>query len=131
MKRTLILFTALSVTACQVPSFSMGLPVTPPAPLAATTVDDSALSAAWKAFDIALDGIGMLIDAKIIKPGSPKALRVADGVDAVTAALTSAETAAAAASKPGNYATAFAQYKQALAEAKIAIVNLRAALKGS
>lgn len=121
MKRILPLIAALSLTACQLPAFSLGTPVSP-APLAQTVVDDKALQAAWQSFDLALDGINLLIDQGYIKPHTPKALAVANGIDKVTRFLTAAESAAAAGSTK--------DYGVALAEAKGAIVQLRAALKG-
>ncbi len=121
MKRLLLaLGVVLSLNACALPSFSLGAPA--PAPLAQTTIDDTALSAAWKAFDVALDAINLAIDAGAIKVGSPKAIKIADAIDRVTAALTAAEAAAAAASTTS--------YKTALIEARTALGALRAALKG-
>lgn len=122
MKRLLILLSALSLGACQLPNIAIGDGASP-APLAQTTIDDKALSVAWKSFDIALDGINMLIDAKQIVIGSPKAIKVADGVDKVTGFLTAAESAAAAGSSK--------DYLTALANAQGAITQLRAALKGN
>ena len=120
MKLLMVMGTALSLGACA--ALPTSIPVAAPAPLAQTVIDDSALDVAWKSFDAALDGINLLIDAKLIKAGSPKANKIADGVDRVTAALTAAESAAAAGSTTS--------YKVALAEAKSAILYLRAALKG-
>lgn len=122
MKRFVTILAALSIGACQIPAISIGGPEAP-APLAQTTIDDTALMTAWKSFDIALDAINMLIDAKQITIGSPKAVKVADGIDRVTAFLTAAESAAAAGSTK--------DYMVALANAKGAITDLRAALKGS
>ena len=113
---------ALSLTACQLPDISIGSGLQSPAPLAQTTIDDKALSVAWKSFDIALDGINMMIDAKLIVIGSPKANKIADGIDKVTGFLTAAESAAAAGSSK--------DYLTALANAQGAITQLRAALKG-
>ncbi len=122
MNRALILLGALSLTACQLPAISIGSP-TAPAPLAQTVVDDKALQLAWASFDVALDGINILIDAKVIKPGTPKAIAVADGIDKVTGFLTAAESAAAAGSAR--------DYGAALANVRGAIAQLRAALKGN
>ena len=124
MKRILILLGALTLTACQLPDISIGSGLgQSPAPLAQTVVDDKALSLAWSSFDVALDGINMLADTGYLKPGTPKAIKVADGIDKVTAFLTAAESAAAAGSAK--------DYNVALANAKGAIVQLRAALKGN
>jgi hypothetical protein len=122
MKRVLITCLAvLSLSACTLPNISLGTG-TSPAPLAQTVIDDKALSAAWKSFDVALDAINMLVDHKVIAPGTPKARAVADGIDKVTGFLTAAESAAAAGSAT--------DYKVALANASAAIAELRAALKG-
>ncbi len=120
MKRIFILLGALTLGACQLPAFSVAQA---PAPLAQTVVDDKALQAAWSSFDLALDGINTLIDTNYIKPGTPKAIAVADGIDKVTAILTAAESAAAAGSTK--------DYNIALAQVRGAITQLRAALKGN
>jgi hypothetical protein len=120
MKRfVLSAMAALSLNACTLPSFSLG---TAPAPLAQTTLDETALSTAWKSFDVALDAINLAIDARAITPGSPKANRIADAIDKVTKFLTAAESAAAAGSTT--------DYKVALANASAAITEMRSALKG-
>lgn len=122
MKRLLALAAALSLSACTLPQMSIGGAPQSPAPLAQTTIDDTALMAAWKSFDVALDAINLLIDAKVIKVGSPKAVKIADDIDKVTGFLTAAEAAAAAGSST--------DYLVALANVKGAITELRAALKG-
>lgn len=123
MKRFLLAATAaLSLSACALPSFSMGTAAQSPAPLAQTTIDDTALSTAWKSFDVALDAINLAIDAHAITPGSAKAVSIANAVDKVTKFLTAAESAAAAGSAT--------DYKVALANASAAITEMRSALKG-
>lgn len=131
MKRFLIALLAVAISACTVPNFSMGLPATPPAPLAQTAVDDKALETAWRSFDVALDAIDLWKAAKPSIKGTPKAIAIADGIDAVTAALTAAEGFADAASNPVDYPTALVKYRKALADAKDAMAQLRAALKGN
>ena len=120
MKRIVILLGALTLGACQLPA-TFG--TVSPAPLAQTAIDDKALQAAWASFDLALDGINTLIDTNFIKPGTPKAVKVANGIDKVTAILTAAESAAAAGSSK--------DYLVALSQVRGAITELRAALKGS
>lgn len=123
MKRHLIYGLFLLTAACQLPSFSMGTaPLQSPAPLAQTTIDDTALSTAWKSFDVALDAINLAIDAGVIAPRSAKANAIADAIDKVTKFLTAAESAAAAGSAT--------DYKVALANASAAITEMRSALKG-
>lgn len=121
MKLIAPLCIALSLSACTLPSFSFGTPEAP-APLAQTTIDDKALMAAWKSFDLALDAINILIDQKIIVPGTPRAVKIADAIDKTTKFLTAAESAAAAGSTT--------DYKVALANASGAITELRFALRG-
>ncbi len=116
---------SLALSACA-PGLLAGLggPVAP-APLAATTIDDRGLEIAWKAFDLALDGINVLGDFGIIKPGTPEGRAVAKGIRAVNTALATAERAASGLSTT-NYA-------QALEDANTALQGLRdtvTALKG-
>lgn len=120
MKRIIIAL-SLMLSACQLPSFSLGTPVSP-APLAKTAIDDKALMAAWKSFDVALDAINLAIDAKVIVPGTPRAVKIADAIDRVTAALSAAESAAAAGSAT--------DYLTAINHARAALDQLRFALKG-
>ena len=127
MKRFLPLLAALSLTACQLPDISIGSGMIPqaPAPLAKVTFDDSALSTAWKSHDALQDAINLYLDVKPKVIGTPAAKRMADANDAITAALTAAESAAAAGSTT--------DYLKALAQAKDAINQVRAAfslLKG-
>src|SRR4051812_24063115 len=89
-----------------------------PAPLAKTTIDETALDAAWRGFDLALDAINLLPDS-VTEPGQPRGKAIAGGIRTVLAALTAAENFAAA----GNSK----DYLQALAEAKAGIANIRLA----
>lgn len=123
MKRTLLLAAALlSLTACDA-ARQFDLP-TSPAPLAATTVDDSWLQTAWKSHDALQDALNLYMDAKPSFIGTPAAKRVADINDAITAALTAAETAAAAGSE-ADYLKALAKAKQSLTEMRGALAALR------
>lgn len=120
MKRLILIAAALSLPACALPSFSLG---TAPTPLASTVVDDKALDAAWRSFDIALDALDLWMDAKPSVIGTPKAIKIADGIDKVTTLLTAAEKAASAGSTK--------DYAEALTDAKAALVELRVAMKGN
>ena len=120
--RLLAALAALSLAACQLPAVSTQAP----APLAQTTIDDKALDVAWKSLDAALDGINLALDLKPSLIGTPAAKRVADGIDAVTAALTAAEHAAAAGSTT-DYAKALAEAKSAYAELRLALQALKGA----
>lgn len=120
MKRFILILAAVaSLSACTTPG-GLSVPAAP-APLAGTTADDTALEAAWRSFDVALDALNVLADTGVIKPGSPTAKRIAAGVRKVNGALQAAEHFAAAGST--------ASYKTALEEAKAAFLDMRAALK--
>lgn len=117
MKRmmSLLACAALLLSACT----PLGRPQTAPAPLAGTTIDDSALFTAWKAFDIVLDAVNMAGDAGWIVPGSPKGKTVAAAILKVNAALGAAERFAAAGSTT-DYLIALAQAKEGLTELRVA-----------
>jgi len=129
MRRLFLIASALSLSlsGCMVPSLGgllgSGATVNAPAPLAATVIDDKALEAAWRSFDVALDAIDLWKAAKPSVKGTPQAIRIANGIDKVSGLLNAAERAAAAGSTT-SYATA-------LVEAKAALDELRAALKGN
>lgn len=120
MKR-LILGLLVILSACS--TMPASIPVEAPAPLAKTVIDDTALSAAWKSFDVALDAIALLREREIIKVGSPRALAIASGIDRALAALQAAEHAAAAGSTTS--------YLTALSEARLAFTDIRIAIKGN
>jgi hypothetical protein len=117
--KKLILAALLSLTACTGQLASVLDP--PSAPLARTVIDDRALETAWKGLDASLDAINLVLDLKPSLIGTPAAHRVADAIDAVTLALTAAESAAAA-GEATDYATA-------LAKSKAAFVEMRSALQ--
>lgn len=121
MKRLFLAVAALSLGACQMPAIGVA-----PAPLAATTIDDSALLTAWKAHAALQDALNLYMDAKPSVIGTPGAKRVADINDAITAALSAAESAAAAGSST-DYLVALAKAKEALGQMRTAL----SALKGS
>ena len=102
MKKLLIACcAALALSGCA-PGLLAGLGGQPPAPLAATTIDDRALEKGWQAFDLALDAINLLGDFGIIKPGTPTGKAVASGIRATNSAFATAERAAAAGSARGT-----------------------------
>lgn len=92
-----------------------------PAPLAKTTIDDTALETADKGFDVAIDAITMLTDLGKIVPGTPKAKAIAAAIRKVDSAL----TVAAAFAEAGHETS----YLQALAQAQAGITELRVLLK--
>lgn len=114
---------ALALSGCTLPAVTAGQA---PAPLAATTIDDSALETAWKAHDALQDALNLYMDAKPAFIGTPAAKRIADINDAITAGLSAAEAGAAAGSTT-NYLTGLAKAKEALAQMR----NALSALKGS
>lgn len=127
MKRMILMATAaLSLSACAIP----GLPtlanvgVEAPAPLEATTIDDKWLELAWKSHDALQDSLNLAMDLKPSLIGSPGMKRAADINDAITSALTAAESAAAAGSEK-DYLVAIAQAKQAITEMRGAIQALK------
>ncbi len=117
----LLLVGCLLLASCKVPA-GVGLE-TAPAPLARTVVDDTALRATWQAFDIALDGIKLMREQNLIVVGSPKALKIADGIERVIAGLEAAEHAVAAGSTTS--------YLTAMTEIRLAVTELRTAVKGN
>ena len=126
MKKLLIACcAALALSGCA-PGLLAGLGGQPPAPLAATTIDDRALEKGWQAFDLALDAIDLLGDFGIIKPGTPTGKAVATGIRATNSAFATAERAAAAGSAR-DYATALAEIDATLKGLRATV----AAIKGS
>lgn len=110
---------ALALAGCGVPAFTAAAP----APLAATTVDDTGLETAWRAFDVALDSINLLGDLGVIVPGSPKGRAVAASIRTVNRSLAAAERFAAAGSQT--------DYALALRDAMAGMDELRTAMKGN
>jgi hypothetical protein len=109
---------ALSLCSCGPMLTAMGGPA--PAPLTRTTIDDTALMTAWRAFDVALDAINIMTDRGLIVPGTPKARRIATAIRTVNRALATAERFAAAGSAT--------DYGTALREATAGMNEIRSAL---
>ena len=110
---------SLLVGGCTIPGVGF---TEAPAPLQKTVIDDVALKALWQTFDVALDGINLLRTNGVLVAGTPRALRVADAIDAASLSLQAAEHAAKAGST--------LSYGKALGEALAAMADLRMALKG-
>jgi hypothetical protein len=83
-------------------------------------ISTSNLDTAWRAYDAAIDAVNLLLDAKVITPGSAKANAIADANDAVLKAFQTAEHAKALCDATS--------YTSALDSAKASVVDLRAAL---
>lgn len=123
MKPLLIPLAALALSGCGPMLSAMGGVPAAPAPLARSTIDDTALETAWKTFDLALDALNLLGDQGVIVPGTPKGRAVATGIRTVNRALAAAERFAAAGSTT--------EYLTALREAEAGINDLRAAIGGT
>lgn len=117
MNKFLICVMPLTINACAIPA---GIETTSPAPLAATVVDDRALKTAWLSFEVAVDSISLLRKSGAIVAGSAKAIRVANSIDRITAALTACEHLAKAGSAT-NYAVALGEAQSAIAELRVVL----------
>lgn len=122
MKRLLLALGCLSLVACVPAGASVGGVSTIPGVSqtcgAITNLD--AFDTALKAYDVATDAVNLLIDFKVIKPGSPTALSIASANDKVLAAFSAAEHARLACNSDG--------YLAALNQARAAIADIRAVL---
>jgi len=113
---------ALLLTGCTPATTSTGVGSTVPGvSVVCNALSDTAkFDTALKAYDAATDAINLLIDVKVIKPGSPSALKIAAANDAALAGFAAAEHARAACNS--------ADYLSALANVGAAIADIRAAL---
>ncbi|MEA3041025.1 MAG: hypothetical protein QOC65_514 [Sphingomonadales bacterium] len=118
MRRILSAFAALSLVACQ-PGVDTGLNSASTVETA-TTRAGQALVVAWRAFDATLTAVEALRDAGVLRPGTPRAIRVADMIDSARSALDAATEAA----RIGNNAN----FAQALQRAQQAFSAIRTAL---
>jgi hypothetical protein len=80
---------ALSLSACAGFATDPG-PITSPAPLTQTAVDEQALTAAYASFDVLLTAIDGLRDVGVLVPCSPKALKVKDLIEKAQRGLNAA-----------------------------------------
>lgn len=109
---------ALSLISCQPTSITQ-----PPAPLNSTTIDEKTLIVALQTFDTTLTAVDRLIAAGVIKPGSPRALQIAEAIHKAKVAF----QAASAAQRAGS-AT---DYLSALTNAQVAMASINVLVKGS
>src|SRR3546814_5724151 len=112
---------ALALAACTPATVATGGPAPPgtsapvDAPpgklalLAGTHVDDEAIRTATATMRATVSVSAALRAVGIVKPGTPRALAIADGLDAVRRWI----NAATEAQQPGEQATAFAAFQQA------------------
>lgn len=113
MNKLLIAVAALSLTSCGV---SQGLDnlVSSPAPCSVSVVDERALVLGLQTFDTVLTAVDKLITAKVIVPGSPRAVQIADVIRDAKLAFQSA-SAAQRACNTTSYLTALGQAQTAVA----------------
>lgn len=95
---------------------------TAPAPLAATAIDEKGLILALQTFDTVLTAVDKLIAARVIVPGSARAIAIADTIAKAKVAF----QAASAAQRAGNTAS----YITAITQAKAAVANINVLVKG-
>jgi hypothetical protein len=94
-----------------------------PAPLATTTIDEKTLILSLQTFDTVLTAVDKLVAAGVIKPGSPRALQIANAIQTAKTAY----QAASAAQRVGNSSSYFA----ALLQAQGALAQINLLVKGS
>jgi hypothetical protein len=119
MKKILVALSALSLVACA-PGTSI---LSAPAPLAQTAMDEKALIVALQTFDVVLTAVDRLVAAGVIKPGSPRAIQIADAIRTARLAC----QAAVAAHHAGNSTS----YFTAISQAQTAIGQINLLIKGS
>ena len=95
----------------------------PAAPLTRTILDEKGLTLAAQAVDVAALSASALVKAHVITPGSPAALRLADGLDRARDGINLAALARDAGNAPS--------YTAALAKAGEALAGVKAVLNGS
>lgn len=133
MKRLLTLFAALALAGCTTAgmihtaastaaSAADASGAVPPAPLAATALDEKALTIAAQALDTTALTASALVRAHVITAGSPRALGLASALDKARHGV----NAAAAARRVGNASS----YRAALADAESAIAEIRTIIGG-
>ena len=116
MKKILIALSIVALGACATN------PLAAPAPLASTTIDEKGLIIALQTFDTLLTAVDKLVAVGVIKPGSPRALQIADAIHTGKLAF----QAASAAQRAGNSGS----YITAIGQAQVAIANINQLIKG-
>jgi uncharacterized protein YaiL (DUF2058 family) len=119
-KLMLVAAAALALSGCGLMGMLPQPSSPPPAPLAATVIDDQAVNFALESFDAALTLVDAAMDAGKIKPGTPQAKAIAAKIRQVQHFLAVAD-AAQKAGQAATYADAFRQARTALAEFRAAI----------
>jgi hypothetical protein len=119
LRTMMIAVAAMSLSACQ----GLGAMMSggaPPAPLAATQIDDNAVNFALESFDASLYLVDAAIDTGRIKAGSTQAKSLAGLIRKVMRFLGAAD-AAQRAGQSASYADAFRNARAALTEFRAAI----------
>jgi len=114
------LFIGLSLVLAGCTTFN---PVTTPAPLASTAIDEKGLIIALQTFDTVLTAVDKLVAAKVIVPGSPRAVQIANAISTAKLAF----QAASAAQKAGNSSN----YIVAIGRAQTAVAQINLLIKGN
>lgn len=103
----------LALAGCNLGSLftppATGATAAPVTPLGNTAVDEQSIQFAYNALDVATKGAHALVVTKVVTPGSPTALKLADGLDTTRKWLNLADDARRA----GNATSAAAAFKQA------------------
>lgn len=117
MKKILIALSAVSLMGCA----TIDRLVHAPAPLATTAIDEKTLIIALQTFDTVLTAVDRLVAAGVIKPGSPRALQIADAIHAAKVAY----QAASAAQRAGNSSS----YFTAIGQAQLAVNKINTLIR--
>lgn len=117
----------LSILLLPLPLFLAGCEtlggLTSPAPLQRVVIDDRAVRYSFLTLDTLASLADAAMDAKLVAPGTPRALAIADGLELTKKWL----NAASAAQKAGS----LTDYNEAFAQAAIAMEQVKKALGGS
>ncbi len=123
MKKIFLAIGVLALIGCTPVATGPISSTVPGASTVCAAIDLQKLDLAWKGYGAALDAIGLLLDAKVITPGSPKARAIAAANDRVLAAMIAADDA--------RKACAATTYTSALASASAALADMRTALRSN
>lgn len=118
---SLVLLAAASLAACT-PSTSPPASVSdvPVVSTVCANIQADKFDVALRAYGAAVDAVNLLIDAKVLVPGSPRALAVAKANDRVLAGFAVAERARRACNST-SYLAAMAEVTRAIAEVRTAL----------
>jgi hypothetical protein len=122
MRKIYTAFASLALMSCSVGQ-ALDSVSAAPAPLAATVIDEKGLVIALQTFDTLLTAIDTLIAARVIVPGSPRAIAIANAIHSAKLAY----QAASAAQRVGNSGS----YEVALTQGSVALAKVKELLKGN